>query len=78
MKILILSLLVGHAFAQSCPSETLVKKSGAKTHYSTDLKTKFSEKELIKFGCKINVSVMSREQALSLLEAEYAEKKKKL
>jgi hypothetical protein len=80
MKILFLAALLttGYLHAQSCPSETLVKKAGAKTHFSTDLKTKFSEKELIKFGCKINVSVMSKEQALTLLEAEYSEKKKKL
>lgn len=62
----------------ACPSKTLVKKLGAKTHYSLDLKTKFSESDFNTYGCRPETSVMSREQVKALLEAEYKAKLTKI
>lgn len=79
MKLFIFTALViaGASFA-GCPSETLVKKPGARTHYSTDLSKKFSQGDFETYGCSPKVSVMSREQALKLLELEYAARKAKI
>lgn len=74
MKHLITAIaLIGafNAFAAGCPDSTLILKSGARTHYSTDLKTKFRQADLEKFGCRINASVMSADQRRNVLKAEY-------
>lgn len=59
----------------NCPSETLIKKSGSRTHYSTDLKTTYRQSDLEKFGCKLNYQVMSSKQRSEVLEVEYNKKK---
>ena len=79
MKLILLSLVVSaNLFAIDCPSNLLVKKYGAKTFYTSDLKTKFSEKELTKFGCVVVPSIMSKEQNISLIDLDAATKKAKL
>ena len=66
------------AFASSCPSSLLVKKEGAKTFFSQDLKTKYSQKELTKFGCSPKTQVMSQNDTLKLLKSEYEARVAKL
>ncbi len=74
---LLLALLSNVAFA-ACPTDTLVKKAGAKTHYSLDLKTKYSQSDFTTYGCNPNTKVMTKEQQISVLDAEYNAKKSKI
>lgn len=76
--LLIVTLLTGSVFAANCPTNTLIKKAGANTHYSQDFKTKWTTKELAKFGCVPDSKVMSKEQNISLIDAEAASRKAKL
>lgn len=64
--------------AATCPSKLLVKKHGAKTLYTSDLKTKYSLKELDKFGCNVVAEVMTKEQNIKLIDDEATAKKSKL
>lgn len=66
------------AMAIDCPTNLLVKKIGAKTLYTQDLKTKYSMAELAKFGCAVNPKVMSKEQVVKLIDAQAAAQKAKL
>lgn len=78
MKIILIVLLTGPVFAANCPTGTLIKKAGANTHYSPDFKQKWTSKELAKFGCTPDSKVMTKEQNISLIDAEAASRKAKL
>lgn len=66
------------AMAVDCPTNLLVKKIGAKTLYTQDLKTKYSMAELQKFGCVVNPKVMTKEQVVQLIDTQAAAQKAKL
>lgn len=78
MKLLLIALLTTSVLALECPKNTLVKKVGANTHYSQDFKTKWTTKELAKFGCVPDSKVMSKEQNIALIDAEASARKAKL